>query len=313
MLTPATPVTLVHAVRRPRDPPAGSLRHEPERVPGQTSAALKPEPSLLGINAASTVRLDLTASWREVDDNRETEVKDALVQSVAIERGDEALREPLRHEFADTRHRTIAYTATAVSRFRGFFEEQDNENAFHVSTPLPTVSTPSSARPAPPIVLSIVPAFRWEQEDLMPEIPGMQFVRRRMGGCLRVELQRPWRVTGEGEQLAVVTWPEPVPPSSAFASICEVGRDPIWDTGAVGRWRAVRVPRRAGRHTAALGSRRARDGDSSRSPVRARSLVRRHRAARCGGRVLLPAGGAIRGALPGRQPRRPRALGHRER
>lgn len=70
------------------------------------------------------------------------------------------------------------------------------------------VNVRSSARPAAPKIRSILPTFGWEQADLTEggELVGRTSTRR--GAGLRVYLERPWWSSGEGEQLAVVLWPE---------------------------------------------------------------------------------------------------------
>ncbi|MBM7789634.1 hypothetical protein [Tenggerimyces flavus] len=78
---------------------------------------------------------------------------------------------------------------------------------------------PNSARPAAPKVLYVVPTFKWEN------IPGGS---RRLGGGLRVYLERPWWSSGDGERLGVVLWgsvaeaPEPVRPY-----VTGWGQDPV--------------------------------------------------------------------------------------
>ncbi len=61
------------------------------------------------------------------------------------------------------------------------------------------LSVPSSARPAPPAVHSILPAYQWREHS-----QGGGIVSTRTGGLLRIFLERPWFVSGEGEVLAVL-------------------------------------------------------------------------------------------------------------
>ena len=87
------------------------------------------------------------------------------------------------------------------------------------------VSVPNSARPLPLSIRSVRPAFLWKEE-----VPtGDEIVkRRRLGGILRVELDGPWNLSGEGEQLAVVTWRDDNPPTDVWPHLTQVGRDPIF-------------------------------------------------------------------------------------
>ena len=143
MVTPARAVTFTHAVRRPLREPQGTFK--PRRGQGATSAILDPDPLLPGIDPLSTGKVEITATWKEPD-GATRDVVDAAVQTIAVDRGDTALRGPIRHEFGDTRHRTIKYAVTAVSRFRHFFDKLDPAPSSSAELPA-VVSIPSSARP----------------------------------------------------------------------------------------------------------------------------------------------------------------------
>jgi hypothetical protein len=237
MITPATRVTLVHPVRRPLSDPAGKLT--PRREAEQTFAILEPDPVLLGVDTKSTGQLAVTASWAEPLDDKTQKVADAPVQKVIIGRGDEALKDQLRHEFGDTRHRNVTYALTAASRFRAFFRADEKAEAFVARTTLSEVmNVLSSARPAPPVVLSARPAFRWEQQ-VSGEGPTRTVQRTRFCGRVRVELERPWFQTGEGEQLALIVTDAPEPDEALQPFLTQLGRDPIWDTPIPNRWPAA--------------------------------------------------------------------------
>jgi hypothetical protein len=211
MSSPPHVLTLVHAVRRPLAVPSGVL--DPRREPDSTSAVLEPSTPMLGIDVNSTVQLQVTAAWTEFDDDARAEVTGVKVQDVAIDRGDEVLGARLVHEFGDTRHRVVAYTLTAVSRFRHLYRPDEDPERFVTARELEPVSMPNTARPAPPVIRATVTAFATTSEA-----DGGVLRRHRRGGLLRVELARPWFLSGEGEQLGVVV------------ERCEAGRDPIWDT-----------------------------------------------------------------------------------
>lgn len=230
MVTPARAVTLVHAVRRPLRDPGGTLA--PRRQAGETFALLDATPALLGVDTASTGTLEVTASWREPVDDDVRDVAGAVVDRVTVDRGDADLHGPLRHEFGDTRHRTVTYTLRAISRFRPLFAE-DDDAAFVAETVLPPVSVRSTARPQPPILLSTVPAFAW---DRPPAALGETATHRRRGGLLRVELKRPWFLTGDGEMLAVVVGATNAPPVPLRPFLTQSGRDPIWNTPGTDHW-----------------------------------------------------------------------------
>ncbi|MBR0820240.1 hypothetical protein [Bradyrhizobium liaoningense] len=232
MLTPPRTLTLIHAVRRPLGVPAGRL--ESTRNPGDTWASIAPPfaddptaPPLVGIDPASTAQVDVEARWDEPVD-AETEPRTERVASLAIDRA--AVRLPeLRHEFSDTRHRRITYTLTALSRFRPFFDPEPAAIFAQTGTVAEPVNILSSARPPQPSVLAVSPAFRWEGT---PSSPGLATpVRRsRLGNRIRVELARPWMMTGPGEQLAILLKPPALtnPSPSATRHFTRLQRDPIF-------------------------------------------------------------------------------------
>lgn len=219
MSTPSHDLTLVHAVRRPLAVPSGTLT--PQRTLDGTSAALTPSTPMLGVNVNSTVQLQVTAAWTEYEDDVRTAMTGIKVQDVAIDRGDEVLGATLVHELGDTRHRQVAYTLTAVSRFRHLYRADEDAGLFVTSIELPAVAVVNTSRPAPPAVHATVPAFVSTSDP-----DGAVLRHHRRGGLLRVELTRPWFLSGEGEQLGVVV------------ERCEIARDPVWDTPPL----ADRVP-----------------------------------------------------------------------
>jgi hypothetical protein len=152
------------------------------------------------------------------------------------------------HEFHDTKHRRVNYTALATSRFREYFPAAvtaDRSNLMRVSVPA-TLSVPSSARPPAPKPLYVIPTFGWSEQ---PE--GDWTFRKRSGGGLRVYLDRPWFASGEGELLGAVLWTcapleglRRVPvqvPEVLRPYVSQWGLDPIWDGQSLP---AEAVPRR---------------------------------------------------------------------
>jgi hypothetical protein len=132
-----------------------------------------------------------------------------------------------RHEFGDTRHRRVHYTLTAISRFRPYFHRDEPDAAFQRSAPQPEVTILSTAAPPEPVVLSVLPAFRWERSA-----SGTRLIHTRHSSSLRVELARPWFVTGEGEQLAVILAEAGTDPTTR-APVSRSGRDPIFATPTI--------------------------------------------------------------------------------
>ena len=84
----------------------------------------------------------------------------------------------------------------------------------------------SSVRPPAPVVLGVVPAFRWQRTQAGAD----RIEHTRRSQRLRVELARPWFQTGEGEQLAVVLAPGDSSPAAASDLVTRIGRDPLFAT-----------------------------------------------------------------------------------
>ncbi|MCA1690033.1 MAG: hypothetical protein LC720_06245 [Actinobacteria bacterium] len=137
-----------------------------------------------------------------------------------------------RHEFGDTRHRTVTYRATATTRHREYFPHEVTRDpaAISVDGPAITVDVPSSARPAAPVVRYAVSTTRWERPADASQ------PRRRHGGGVRVYLDRPWYSSGDGELLGVVladarAYPPTGPvPAPLRPYVTHWGNDPTWES-----------------------------------------------------------------------------------
>ena len=215
MATPDRRVTLMHAARRQPETPAGSFKTEQE--PGGITALLRPQPPLLGADPAFTQQLQITADWTEVADDLDTSKSGVAVVNYTLARGDAELPR-IEQNFGDTRHRVVRYGLACISRFRNQYRPDEDPELFVASGEIKEVSISSTARPAPPSVRAVVPGLTSTRETGAGSQTSV-----RAGGVLRVELDRPWRLTGEGEQLAVLV------------DSIDVGRDPAVDTPAVQR------------------------------------------------------------------------------
>ncbi|MFJ4520732.1 hypothetical protein ACIP4Y_07215 [Streptomyces sp. NPDC088810] len=227
MVTPARSVTLVHAVQHPLRRPDTVLKAG--RAANATFATLVPQSDVF--DPKSTAELHVTARWTDQWDTRRQEVTDVPVETIPVDPSGPARPETLfRHEFGDTRHRTVTYTLKAVGRFREYFRDPQLTDEFTLAEELAPVSVPSSARPAPPVVLSARPAFRWQRTGDLAAT-GHTLTRERSAGRVRLALQPPWHTTGAGELLAVVVRPEGAGPDdrlSPFVSLA--GSDPVYPT-----------------------------------------------------------------------------------
>ncbi|MFK7846159.1 MAG: hypothetical protein AB8G77_12740, partial [Rhodothermales bacterium] len=114
---------------------------------------------------------------------------------------DQYLENFYKHEFGDTKHRTVSYFLTGATRFRDYLPQEIYNIPAHISREGAAfeVNVLSSARPKAPKVLYVVPTFGWERSNIEGNL-----VSRRCGGGLRIYLDRPWYSSGEGELLGVV-------------------------------------------------------------------------------------------------------------
>jgi hypothetical protein len=239
MLTPFQTLTLVHAVRQPLLTPEFNSLGSGRSV-GDTFATLG---DTMSFSRKSTSKVDVYASWSEpVDEGpgKPTPFQRTVTKTLAfpcdINRpiaGETKEEEELhflldeQHEFYDTKHRSVTYTAVATTRFEEYFEPKEGPFTRETAPPPEghgpkTLQIPSSARPPAPNVLYVVPTFTWS-EPVGPK-------STRLGGGLRVYLERPWFATGAGELLGVVFWPgtEGDPPAALTPYVTDWGQDPLF-------------------------------------------------------------------------------------
>lgn len=133
-----------------------------------------------------------------------------------------------RHYLGDTKHRRIAYKATATTRHRDYFPQDLDLDFTRTSVPV-YVNVPASARPPVASVRYVVPTFGWERQSSINLVRSIRY-----GGGVRVYLERPWFESGEGELLGVVLWQAGNTTNATREAwklfITQWGRDPIWLT-----------------------------------------------------------------------------------
>ncbi len=230
MMSPVRRIRLVHAVRRPLAEPVWNLPPQSViREKHETTALLRPTFGPAGLNADSTGRLEVSASWREWSNDGDTDRTMPYVHGETIARGDPPALE-IRHEFGDTKHRRVTYTLKAISRYREYFDPADPDDAFRLSRPQVPVTILSSARPPDLDVLSVTPAFGWEVREDADRIERVRSSQR-----LRVELSAPWYETGEGERLGVIVAAAGAAPTGP---VTQIGRDPLFASEPLPRFPA---------------------------------------------------------------------------
>jgi hypothetical protein len=107
-----------------------------------------------------------------------------------------------------------------------------------VMTQPKTLDILSSARPAAPGVLYIVPTFTWQTTAASMDKKVVS--SQRTGGSVRIYLERPWFTSGDGELLGAVIWPNPQntslviqpPPEKVKSYITQWGLDPVFQSHA---------------------------------------------------------------------------------
>ncbi len=129
MLTPYRVLTLVHAVRQPLITPEFSAQLGRVRGVGQTFAEIYDRQ--MTVHRKSTIKLDITASWDETIDPlgeaapRVIHGKARPYEFPVPLPGEPAEEQSLyvhgNHEFGDTKHRDVTYSAIATTRFSEYF------------------------------------------------------------------------------------------------------------------------------------------------------------------------------------------------
>lgn len=102
------------------------------------------------------------------------------------------------HNFGDTKYRRVRYRPAATSRFREYFPPALWDDLSRTGAEV-ELEIPASARPAAPRLRYALPTFGWATED-----DGATVASRRLGGGVRLYLERGWWSAGHGELLAVV-------------------------------------------------------------------------------------------------------------
>jgi hypothetical protein len=132
------------------------------------------------------------------------------------------------HRIGDARHHVVSYTAVSTSRYREYFPAKDGakERDFTRTSDPVTVHVPASARPVAPEVRYVVPTFGWQREARGDQVRSV-----RLGGGLRVYLERPWYSSGAGELLGVALPADDSLDREEWKPfITQWGQDPIWES-----------------------------------------------------------------------------------
>jgi hypothetical protein len=223
MISPARTLALVHAVQQPLGRPQFEALTAFRQQEGATAASFV---GTLRVHGRSTSKVDLLATWQEPIDALDEPGPRAIAGAATADEVPladlsggsiraQGRAEPLgiyepgldevrfnadahpRHEFGDTKHRTVRYRPVSTSRFREYFPPDVPGGLTRAGDAI-VVDVPSSARPEAPRLLYVLPTFGWQRQT------GTNLIGSRRSGGLRVYLDRPWFSSGEDELLGVV-------------------------------------------------------------------------------------------------------------
>ena len=231
MLSPYRELTLVHATRQPVWAPKFD-ELDVKRLAGMSLAVLS---GGIWLDQPSTGELELIGATEEWVDTAQpgsdptiplprelpvarlpigppdttTEIERALRIELSSPPGGTG---PTIHQLGDTKFRRIRYRVVATSRWAECFPPETGQLT-RASEPVELI-VPASAPPEPPRVRSVTPAVSWKRSD-STSLAMRTVTSTRLGGILRVVLDRPWYSSGGEESLAVLTMtnsaPEPRP------------------------------------------------------------------------------------------------------
>lgn len=241
---------LVHAVEKPLAPPLLKDIMPVDLKVGETVVKFM---GSMSCHRRSTGRLEIFAEWEEPDDDpKKTDYsKDPLRAKESISyrslttkesEGDQAEPVPMpdeaKYDFKDTKYREIRVLVEATSRFTSYYPDASgDQKRFVVSTPEESyrkLEILSRARPALPVVNSVMPAFRWETKHESKKI-----ISRERKSVARVWLERTWFSSGADEKLGIVLFPAKPPagcvPETMDDLVSRWAMDPLWDSAQIRR------------------------------------------------------------------------------
>ncbi|MFA5629382.1 MAG: hypothetical protein WC958_03935 [Dehalococcoidales bacterium] len=111
-------------------------------------------------------------------------------------------------------YNTAALRRTNTSEKSSAIPENTNLEVAFIEKPITretespfTLDILSAARPAAPKILYVIPTFSWEASSGGGS--NTSVVSNRIGGGIRIYMERPWYSSGDGELLGAVLWPGP--------------------------------------------------------------------------------------------------------
>jgi hypothetical protein len=224
-VTPFRELVLVHAVQQPLCAPVmAPARRGAVQLPMVQAELGNASVTLVFraiFNALTTGNLDLFATWLEPTDDPAIAPNEPkqIARSAQLRLKEPPPPEPgaiasnvqiytQQQHFGDTKYRSIDYFLRATTVFREYFPPEITADQKNITRDGPkfTLKVPNRARPAAPKMLYVIPTFGWDppRSSRKPLAPGQNLSFRRIGGSLRVYLDRPWYSSGDGELLGIV-------------------------------------------------------------------------------------------------------------
>jgi hypothetical protein len=198
-----SPITMLHATRKPAADPILTLDGVDERKRGDTDITFRAQ---VTFHAATTGKVDVVAAWDEVIDPAVgdviTEPRRITLASFTPKQGDSSFTVQVRHDFGDTRHRAVRLFAVAATKFRDCFPELAEGDPLTLREgPVVELDVLNTRVPPPLQIHSVVPTYRWVRQ----QSPGRHEAVRHARG-MRIYVERPGATTGDGEELGVVVY-----------------------------------------------------------------------------------------------------------
>lgn len=273
MFTPSRKIKLVHAVKKPLSSPEFQSVHSQKRL-SEPSAKIE---GRIIVHGKSTVRITITGKWRDVynkvyDNGNEYNIEAVEERSfqkvIDLSTTDVLKSFSFLQHFGDPGYKRVTLTATALSRFRDYYditEVEDKDMIVESKIPF-SIDVLNSSRPPAMKIKYIIPTFRWDLINFPVTADSLQkisnsidldtnrtgkavqtlkeersgFSSYRSGNSIRVYIEPPWYPSGEGELMGVLLWSNSPPPHISANSfempeiitpyVTQWGEDPIWLT-----------------------------------------------------------------------------------
>ena len=236
---PKTDLPIVHAVQQPSVAPSFPTAFVLAQTLGSTSATL---PQTVAMDVRTTGGLELEAIWTDVQDldgphkppvtltSKRVVFQAKRDQGFMSTDGINVALPAIVHAFGDHRTHKVHYYWTARSRFASDFKNVPTAVQTSRKEPI-TVRALATLAPPAPDISEVNPAFRYVDPSdksvfAYPTCYGRNS-RIRSQHVIGIRLRRPWFVTGEGEQLAVVCLPENSLTSPATPALTPAENDPL--------------------------------------------------------------------------------------